>query len=149
MCIYIYVIIIIYIPRLGTEGLEGGALWTPPPTVPQKIRHMSRPMSPMHTSRHYTCFGNWSQSGLVWGWGCSRGLWSIVSTSLPTGHSFVVASEHCLFGTRLFSPEGDIPVERCRNICFAPLISFQTFLAGVFAEYSPGVFAGLWYGRFP
>ena len=36
---------------------------------------MLRPMSRMHISLHCTYFGNWSQSGLVWGWGHSQGLW--------------------------------------------------------------------------
>ena len=50
-------------------------LWTPPPPVPQTNKTMSRPTSLMRISPHYTCFGRRSRSGLVWGWGCLRGLW--------------------------------------------------------------------------
>ena len=35
---------------------------------------MLRPMSLMRRSLHYAFVGRWSQSGLVRGWECSRGL---------------------------------------------------------------------------
>ena len=58
------------------KGLET-PVNTPTPSTTQN-KTMLRPMclihGLLHISRHYSYVGHWSQSGLVWGWGCLLGL---------------------------------------------------------------------------